>query len=159
MPVEVSWEAVGDIDDAVCGEVERIGEALLSALELADRELSVLLCDDPRIRELNARWRDVDAPTDVLSFPLDDGADDPTAPATPVEAAAALGDIVISLPTARRQAREHGLRFEEELAFLLTHGLCHLLGHTHGEAGPAARMRQETSRLLAIVAPSVEWSP
>ncbi len=159
MPVDVSWEATGEPDATIQAEVARVCEALLGALELPERELSVLLCDDRRIRELNATWRDIDTPTDVLSFPLDDAAADPAAPQPPTDAGAPLGDIVISLQTARRQAQDHGLRFEEELTFLLTHGLCHLLGHTHDEAEPAARMREEKSRLLAIVAPSVEWSP
>jgi rRNA maturation RNase YbeY len=96
---------------------EADAEALLAALELEGAELSVVLCNDERIAEMNAAWRGVDGPTDVLSFPQED--------------ARVLGDLVISLDTAARQAatRSHGLR--DELRILLVHGMLHLLGFDH----------------------------
>src|SRR6185312_5214350 len=92
--------------------------AFLSTLELRDVELSVLLTDDPGIRLLNREWRRKDRPTDVLSFP---GAEGPLH----------LGDVILSLDTARRQARAHRRSLADELDLYLAHGLLHLLGHDH----------------------------
>jgi rRNA maturation RNase YbeY len=120
-------------DDAPGFEAD--AEALLAALELEEAELSVVFCTDARIAELNAAWRGVEGPTDVLSFPQDD--------------AQLLGDLVISLDTADRQAKErcHGL--QDELRILLLHGLLHLLGFDH-ELDPAAHeeMAAKESELM-----------
>src|SRR5690606_19522069 len=112
------------------------------------RALSLLLTDDAHIRALNAQYRDEDKPTDVLSFPMDEGealigpADDEASP---------LGDVVISVETAGRQADEVGMDREGMARFLLVHGYCHLLGHDHGEPDEAAAMRAEEDRLWAAV--------
>lgn len=121
-------------------ELRRDARRLLQALaedepRLAEAELSVLLCDDPFIHDLNRAWRQVDAPTDVLSFPQND-------PVT-------LGDVVISVDTAARQAAEQGHPLERELRVLLVHGVLHLLGHDHHAPEETARMRAEEERLLA----------
>lgn len=115
---------------------------LLRRLELPGAELSVVLCDDAFIRPLNRDYRGKDAPTDVLSFAMQEGEavreDDPV-----------LGDLVISAETAARQAAERGHPIEAELRVLLVHGLLHLLGYDHerGEA-EAAEMRTAESALL-----------
>jgi len=96
---------------------EADAEALLAVLELKGAELSVVLCGDARMAELNGAWRGVEGPTDVLSFPQDD--------------AQVLGDLVISLDTAARQARERGHGLRDELRILLVHGTLHLLGFDH----------------------------
>lgn len=120
-------------DDAPGFEAD--AEALLAALELEEAELSVVFCSDARMADLNASWRGVEGPTDVLSFPQDD--------------AQLLGDLVISLDTADRQAKErcHGL--QDELRILLLHGLLHLLGFDH-ERDPAAHeeMAAKESELM-----------
>src|SRR5262245_8082487 len=77
-------------------------------------DLSIVLCGDASIRALNQRWRQVDKATDVLSFSQDDPR--------------LLGDVVISVETAARRRKRP---LEDELFFLLVHGLCHLLGHDH----------------------------
>ena len=100
-------------------------------------EVSVTFTDDEGIRELNQRFRGIDRPTDVLSFPLFDfeGGEEP-----PVdELVGMLGDIVISLETARAQAEEYGHSFEREVAFLTVHSMLHLLGYDH-ETGEADEM-------------------
>ena len=101
----------------------------------ADVEVSLLLCDDAFIRTLNAAHRGVDKATDVLSFAQED--------------AHLLGDIVISLETAARQARAAGWPTESEVALLATHGLLHLLGHEDETAAGAASMRDQSARALA----------
>jgi probable rRNA maturation factor len=118
----------------------RAGE-LVRALELRGVALAVTLTTDTRIRALNRRWRQKDHATDVLSFP--GGPPPPGWPGPPV-----LGDVVISLDTARRQAKERKRRLGGELDRYLIHGLLHLLGHDHHAPGPARRMAALEDRLL-----------
>jgi probable rRNA maturation factor len=104
--------------------LSRYCREVLAALGVEGWELSVLLCGDEVIRGLNARYRGKDTPTDVLSFRQDDG-EGPSA-------GAAVGDLVISLPTVRRNAREHGVGEDEELRRVTVHGILHLAGMDHG---------------------------
>jgi len=113
----------------------------LSTLELRDVELSVLLTDDPGIRVLNRQWRRKDRPTDVLSFPGG-------APAPGSEGPLHLGDVILSLDTARRQARTHRRTLADELDLYLAHGLLHLLGHDHHRRRDAEQMATLEARLL-----------
>ncbi len=102
--------------------------------------------DDDAIRDLNRRFRGIDAPTDVLSFDL---ADDVL---TDARDAGPLGEIVISYPTAERQARQAGQAVEDELARLLVHGILHLIGYHHEFPAQARRMRSEEQALLGHAA-------
>ena len=127
--------------------------ALLSLLELGRAELSVLVTDDQEIRRLNREYRGKDRPTDVLSFaqmeelPADGagrgGAADAGRPPLP------LGDIVISLETASRQAQAMALSAAERLRTLLIHGLLHLLGYDHERSPAEARRMFARERELA----------
>ena len=148
-PVDVLWDRDDTIDEALIDQVTAWGEALLLATDSSQRSLSIVLTDDPSIHALNQQWRDVDAPTDVLSFPMDES-ESPQIPGMP----SPLGDVVISIETAARQAPEHAYSLEDELRFLLVHGVCHLQGHDHGEPDEAAEMRQEEARLLATLCPT-----
>lgn len=109
------------------------------------RELSVLITDDSEIASLNGQYRGKPKATDVLSFAFDEGHRVPGGEGP-------LGDIVISLDTAARQARDAGVRLQEELERLLIHGLLHLLGYDHEgvSAREAAAMRRK-ERLLHTV--------
>ena len=110
-----------------------------------DVQVSVTLTNDEGIHELNARFRGVDAPTDVLSFPLFDYEGETDEP--PIdEVENMLGDIVLNLDRARTQAEEFGHSFEREAAFLTVHSMLHLLGYDHetgeqDEAEMRARQR------------------
>jgi len=104
-------------------------------------ELSILLTDDPGIRTLNREWRRKDRPTDVLSFPAGEPPPGSTGPRH-------LGDVIVSLDTARRQARAHGRSLNDELDLYLAHGLLHLLGHDHHRRRDAERMAALEARLL-----------
>ncbi len=117
---------------------------MLESLGLRDAELSILLCDDATIRSLNRRYRKKDRATDVLAFPMQEGPG-------PEASAGLLGDVVISLPTARRQAAEHDRPIIEEVTFLLAHGLLHLLGYDHANRGQEREMKARTEDLLAAV--------
>jgi probable rRNA maturation factor len=126
-----------------------------------DAELSIALVGDDEMQQLNARYRRKDRPTDVLSFGTDKGG---AVPADRVPTGARirsghkgrrytqhplLGDVVISVDTAARQAAARGVSIEEELRFLLAHGVLHLLGYDH-ERSPleARRMFAKQRRLL-----------
>ena len=113
-----------------------------------DCEVSVTFTDNEHIHELNLRFRGVDRPTDVLSFPLIDF--DGTSEEPPVdEFAGILGDIVLSLETARAQGEEYGHGAEREIAFLTVHSMLHLLGYDH-ETGEEDE-REMRARQTAIM--------
>ena len=104
-------------------------------------ELTVVLTDDAQVHELNRQFRDVDAPTDVLSFPV--GETDPDS------GNLYLGDIVISIERAEAQASAEGHTLEDELRLLVVHGALHLLGHDHADEEEKARMWAAQSEVLA----------
>ena len=113
-----------------------------------DVEVRMTLTDNEGIHELNARFRGVDAPTDVLSFPLFDFENECDEP--PIdEMENMLGDIVLNLERARAQAEEFGHSFEREAAFLTVHSMLHLLGYDH-ETGEQdeAEMRERQRRVM-----------
>lgn len=110
--------------------------------------LTVTLVDDEEIREINRKHRQIDRPTDVLSFPLIDGTD---AFALPPGVPRELGDVVVSYPRAVAQAEEYGHSVERELAYLVIHGVLHILGHDHEIPSEQAVMRAREEAALAAV--------
>ena len=112
--------------------VRLLADRMLASLDLSEAELSVLLTDDAGIRVLNREHRGKDKPTDVLSFPLDEMAG--------VEGVRLLGDVVVSIDTAERQAHSRKRELLVEVRFLLAHGILHLLGYDHGTARQKKRM-------------------
>jgi rRNA maturation RNase YbeY len=113
---------------------------LLHALD-ADGELSVALVGDATIRDLNARYRHIDKATDVLAFAQREGED-------AALGAALLGDVVISLDTAARQASDKGWPLYDEVRVLLAHGILHLLGYDHERSPREARRMFAAQRRL-----------
>ncbi|WP_457640096.1 rRNA maturation RNase YbeY [Persephonella sp.] len=108
--------------------IRETAEKVLKELGLDSVELSITLTDDETIKEINRQWRKKDKPTDVLSFPIDEK--------PPGYRYRVLGDVVISLPYAKRQAEEIGIPYRDEVVRLLIHGILHLLGYDH-EVCPA----------------------
>jgi rRNA maturation RNase YbeY len=117
------------------------GRRLLAALRLPEAELSLVLVSDAVMRRLNRQWRGADRPTDVLSFAQAEGQGG--APE------GLLGDVVISVDTARRQARERAAPLTRELDRLLIHGVLHLLGYDHERSPADAQRMQRRERSLA----------
>ena len=107
--------------------------------------------DNEGIRELNKKFRQIDKPTDVLSFPLFDFEGDCEEP--PIdEIISNLGDIVISLERAKEQAEEFGHSFKREVAFLTVHSMLHLLGYDHERSEEEDReMRAKQSEIMRIM--------
>jgi len=111
-------------------------------------EISILFIDDIEMRVLNKRYRGKDKTTDVLSFPQI--SDFKSAIRNP-QFAILLGDVVISLETAKRQAKESGHPFNREVIILLTHGILHLLGYDHeGDKKKAVEMRRKEKELMSL---------
>ena len=121
--------------------LEALARQYLERLELRGCELSLSLVGDRAIRRLNRTWRKKDKATDVLSFPAGEAPAGTPGPRL-------LGDVVISLDTARRQAKEYERSLDVEMARYLAHGILHLLGHDHEKPAEARRMASLEERLL-----------
>ena len=144
---------------AAAGLIKRAAVATLDAEGIdCPCELSVLLADEPRIRDLNREHRSIDAATDVLSFPLSEltaGHFDPAAcEREPDSGLVLLGDMVICLPRCAAQAEEYGHEFARELQYLTVHSVLHLLGYDHldeaeGKRAMRAREKAVMSKLAA----------
>ena len=128
--------------------VELVTAALDSMLRWAgfseDAQVSLVFVDESYIRELNLRYRQIDQPTDVLSFAMLEG-EELLAPGEEV----LLGDIVISLPAAQRQAIEYDHSFQREVTYLAVHGMLHLLGYDHETREDKLVMREKEEEFLA----------
>jgi probable rRNA maturation factor len=120
--------------------VVRAVRAMLAALQMNDAEVSVLLTGDDQIQHLNRIYRRKNRPTDVLAFAQREGE-------LGDRAGRLLGDVVVSIPTTRRQATLARRPWVAELTMLLAHGLLHLLGWDHETPAADRRMRRETERL------------
>jgi probable rRNA maturation factor len=120
---------------------------LLAAVGESGASLSVSLVSDTAIRELNREHRGKDCATDVLSFSIDGEAN--AAAATAPERL--LGDVVISVDTARRQASDYDASLQSELYRLLIHGILHVLGHDHERAAERRAMEREERRLAGAI--------
>ncbi len=151
MPVDVVVESPGEGLAEEAGEglaeaAKAAAEFLLEALARGDHELTVSLVADQRIRELNRDYRGADRITDVLAFAQLEG-EETISGGPPL-----LGDVVVSVETAARQAGAGGWTVAEETVRLILHGLLHLLGYDH-ERGAAdeAAMKAEEQRLAAAL--------
>ena len=128
MPVEITRAGAGNKFPSRA--LKKIAQAVLDLVGQSEAELSLALIGNPEMQKLNAQYRRKDYPTDVLSFPIEE-----TLPA----AHRLLGDVIISVQMARRQARERGRTTDEEMATLLVHGIVHLLGYDHERSAKDAR--------------------
>jgi probable rRNA maturation factor len=153
MPTSVLRRAPGS-PALLPGVVRRVADAMLAELGLEAAELSVLLTNDREIHALNLEHRGKDRPTDVLAFALEEG----EAVVGARSGVRLLGDVVISLDTAARQARGRKRELLPEVRFLLAHGLLHLLGYDHGNPREKREMTAMTRRLVGAVAGVAENS-
>ena len=132
-----------------------VREAIEATLDFEDFrnvcEVSVTFIDNEGIHELNKKFRGVDKPTDVLSFPLFDYEGESEEP--PIdEIINNLGDIVVSLEKAQEQAEEYGHSFEREVAFLCVHSMLHLLGYDHERSEEEdIEMRSKQREIMEIM--------
>jgi len=136
----------GKIEELLIAVVE---EMLRDSGVGGDPEVSLVFVDDDYIAGLNMQYRSVAGPTDVLSFALQEGEPMPGGE----EEGPMLGDVVISLETAVRQAGEYGHSFQREVAYLTVHGVLHLLGFDHGTEEEKKLMRTREETILNHVLP------
>lgn len=128
--------------------IKKAAKAVLDAEEITEPcELSVLLTDDDGIHSINKEFRDVDRPTDVLSFPMGD-----TDPRT---GRLLLGDMVLNTARAAAQGMEFGHGSEHEISYLTVHSVLHLLGYDHVDEGEMKRtMRAREKVIMAVLEPN-----
>ncbi len=133
--------------------IERLAQRILGATGEAQADVSLSFIGDASMRRLNRQYRRKDATTDVLAFPMRQIRPRFTPHASRFMSSM-LGDVVISLPQAARQARERGLPLHHELATLLIHGILHLLGYDHERnSREAQRMQRKERAVLLAVSP------
>lgn len=123
--------------------ITKVVDKVLEMHQQRESEVSVTFVDDQYIHQLNLDYRGVDRPTDVLSFALDEGEEMPQVATEHI-----LGDIIISLETAKRQAEEYNHTLGREIAFLTVHGALHLLGYDHQTAEDTKLMREKEELVL-----------
>ena len=124
--------------------LQRLLQHISLNLGIEDKELSVVLVNDKRIAQLNQQYRKRVGATDVLAFAMQEGEFGGINPQI-------LGDVVISVETAQRQAHEQGHSLTNELQILLIHGVLHLLGYDHEQQAEAQQMQQKEKQLMEYV--------
>lgn len=128
--------------------VRRAIAASEALFEPTDAEVSVLLCDDPEIRRLNAQWRGKDSATNVLSFPT-----------ATVQAESHLGDIAIAYETVKKEAADEGKALLDHLSHLTVHGFLHLLGFDHEADEDAEEMEDMEREILGRLGIADPYGP
>ncbi len=126
-------------------KIRKTAKAILNALGYPDAELSILIVDDQQITLLNQQYLNREGPTNVIAFPMQEGPFAEIAPDL-------LGDVVISVETAHRQAKNAGLSMLDYFDQLLIHGILHLLGYNHeNDRSEAHKMEQKAKELLKAI--------
>ena len=145
--IEIAEES--DLWHRLDGIEERVRRAVAASVAVANlkhapgAELSVVLTDDAGIRTINAQWRGMDKPTNVLSFPQAEG--------KAIARAPMLGDIILACETIEREAAEAEKPFADHVTHLIVHGLLHLFGYDHMNDADAEAMEAMEIRILATL--------
>ena len=120
-------------------------QAVLNALDCPDGELSLVIADDPQIEILNKEYLHRNGPTNVIAFPMQEGYFTDISPSL-------LGDVVISVDTACREANEAGMAFDERFDQLLVHGILHLFGYDHeNDDKQAFEMKKKSDEMVRVI--------
>lgn len=134
-------DETGELETKYKSNLKKITRLVLKELGLPkDSELCITFIEDPQMRELNRTYRKIDRTTDVLSFPQSEGPD-----------FTLLGDIIISIDTAKRHSESYGVTLHQELKKLIIHGILHLIGHDHKKKKETEIMREKEKELSLIV--------
>jgi probable rRNA maturation factor len=146
MEIDIDNRTPAPIDEARWAEAMA---TFMKGMALGDDTgVSISFVDDAEMQTLNKQYRQIDAPTDVLSFSHEEGEPMPTVPGMPRY----LGDVILSVDTIARQAAGVGHSPDQETAILLAHGLLHLLGYDHAEDDEAKVMFGKQDELVRLVA-------
>jgi probable rRNA maturation factor len=135
-----------------------VEKTLLAENVPPDREISLVIAGQERIRELNREYRGQDRPTDVLSFSLSEqkAEEEPTAFIGPPDGLLHLGEVIISYPQAVIQARERGHSIQKEMAILIVHGVLHILGYDHEKPEMEPAMAAKEKEVLSDLEKEIE---
>ena len=141
------------VDEAMEAMVAQVVDKVLAYEECEeDYEVSISFVGNAEMRSLNNEYRDIDKETDVLSFPMvefiDEELEEEDENAEYIDEEIALGDIVISMERAQEQSEDYGHSFNRELAFLLVHGMLHLLGYDHEDEASEKEMLEKQETIL-----------
>ena len=149
--IEVYYEDIDKIDEEEL--IRNVVETVLKEEKIIqDLEIYITLTNNDNIQKINAEHRNIDKPTDVLSFPMFEREEIPNLKEENAEAIETmLGDIIVSVEKVREQAEEYGHSFKRELAYLVTHGMLHLLGYDHMIEEEKTVMRKREEEILAIL--------
>lgn len=143
------------LDQVPTQRLLRVVEATLEHTGARGGEVTLVVAGDDLLQQLNRDYRGIDAPTDVLSFAAQEDAEGETLFVSAPEAANYLGDVIISFPTAQRQAAAVGQSVADELSLLAVHGVLHLLGYDHASAEEEADMWARQAQILASLPPAL----
>ena len=147
------WRAETEAEAIIHRAIEAAAEMVDA--DTGDAELAVMLTDDAGVRTLNANWRGIDKPTNVLSFP----ALQPTGTPSPDDAPRMLGDIAIAYETVRREADDEQKPFDHHLSHLAIHGFLHLIGYDHETDQEAGEMEDLERKILAQIGIPDPYAP
>ena len=126
-------------------KMKEMAQAALDALDFPDGELSILIIDDRQIEEFNRNYLNREGPTNVIAFPMREGAFSNITPKL-------LGDVVISVETAKKEGASAGITTEDRIVQLLVHGILHLFGFDHEKSRQEALdMEKKSKELLSII--------
>ena len=143
--MEIQINVQVETDEIHKQELEKKAKKILSALGYTEVELSIALVDEELMTELNERYRGKKKPTNVLSFSMSEGEFPHLHPEV-------LGDVVICVPVAKKEAEESGLTVDERITELLIHGILHLFGFDHERSDEDdKKMRKKTEEILALL--------
>lgn len=131
------WDTIANINDIINETIY----VCIDALGFSSVEISINLCDNDFIQDLNKKWRNKDKPTNVLSFPMDDDFNT-------IGKHIMLGDIILAFETITREAEEQNKKFIDHLRHLIIHSFLHLVGHDHIEDKKANLMEEIEIKIL-----------
>ena len=159
--MRIEWNILCPFDQDILSMMEKAADKCLECESVSvPCSVSVCLCEDEKIRSINREYRKIDSSTDVLSFPAVSYPAGKTAGMCEKllrqeyddeSATCFLGDLIISVPHIRKQAREYGHSEKREAAYLLVHGICHLMGYDHIKPDEKEMMRKMEERILSEV--------
>ena len=149
--VEINYEDIENLAEEKL--IEKVVSTVLEMEQIKKKlDVYLTLTNNENIRKINAEHRQIDKATDVLSFPMFDRAEiDSLKVEDEEEFEDILGDIIVSVEKVREQAEEYGHSFERELAYLVTHGMLHLLGYDHMIEEEKVVMRKREEEILGVL--------
>ena len=151
MIIEINYDEINELPNEELLIKNVIETVLKEEKVIQDLEIYVTLTNNEQIHKINLEQRNVDRPTDVLSFPMFEREEIKLLKEISKKEQYILGDIIVSIEKVKEQADEYGHSFKRELAYLITHGMLHLLGYDHMIEEEKAQMRKREEEILGLL--------